>query len=200
MRNPISFAEEILAELPEHIRSLPILAGGSLRSVFDGTEPKDFDLFFRNHEDFKLTKAALEDAGWELVETIGGSFVYLSPSNHLFNLVGFLFGTPAETISRFDFRCCALAVSTDADTGTLCFISDEGAIEDAESKRLTLRWNNGDERTMRRLEHYFDDYGYTAPLPEPEGSDPGDTRCSIGTREAVLRELIRTAPTGQGGY
>jgi hypothetical protein len=82
--------------------------------------------------------------------------------------------------------------------GSLFYSASPGAELDAEDRILVLRCSNGDERTLQRIQHYISDYGYTVVGPNSE--EAGDTLVPIGTQETVLRELIRRAPRGTGGY
>lgn len=198
---PIEFAREVFAELPERIRELPILGGGALRALFDGTEIKDYDLFFRNHDEYLITARALEEEGWEFLGFSGGSVgasEWQSPSGRMFNLVDFYWGTPLDHAERFDFRCCAMVAFIVG--GEVSYFADVNAEDDATSRLLVLRWNNGDERTIKRIQHYVNDYGYTLVDAEVGAAEPGDTYVPIGTHETVLRELVRRVPRGTGGY
>lgn len=189
------YVRAILEELPEHIRERVIIAGGCLRAFYDGTTVKDYDLFFRSVQDYLAADRALADlahssdsAAWiENFDVAAATAEFISPTGKRFNLVGFAFGEVEEQLSRFDFLCCAMAAWQEPN-GMVCFVPVEGSIEDATAKRLTVRVSNGDERTLRRIARYENDYGYAVDL--------GDTAVPLGTREAVLRQFVASRPRG----
>ena len=187
-----------LDELPESVRRAAILAGGALRAVYDGSKVKDFDLFFRTKEDYEAAISALaalvkhdadfepEPGSWRIGEHLGsyGTANFISPTGRLFNLIGFVFGEPLEHLALFDFLCCRMAVFQS--NGRPVFHAEHGAVEDASARRLTVLSNNGTERTIKRIEHYMEDYGYK--LVDPEDSPA----------EYVRR--IPLSPRGGNGY
>lgn len=173
--------------LPQSVRDTAILAGGALRAIYDKTEVKDYDLFFRTRDDYNEAIAVLQDlTGWRLldIQGSGNTVVFRSIDGHLFNLIGFVFGSPTDHLKLFDFRCCRMALY--AEGGTLRFIAEPLACFDAEMKWITVLSNNGEERTLRRIEHYTTDYGYRIP---PHYTSP---------KEYVKR--IPVAPRGGNGY
>lgn len=193
-----SSIREALDELPESVRKAAILAGGALRAVYDGSKVKDYDLFFRTKEDYEAAISALAalvkyDAdfvlapgSWQIGERLGsyGTANFISPSGRLFNLIGFVFGEPREHLQLFDFLCCRMAVFFL--DGHLVFHAEPGALPDAMSRRLRVMSNNGVDRTIKRIEHYMEDYGYK--LVDPEDSPA----------EYVRR--IPLSPRGGNGY
>lgn len=195
---PSSSILAALDELPESIRRTAILAGGALRAVYDGSQVKDYDLFFRTAEDYGAAVAALVGlvkydhnfvkvpGSWEIGEHLGsyGTANFISPSGRLFNLIGFVFGEPLEHLALFDFLCCRMAVFQS--NGCPVFHAEHGAVEDASARRITVLSNNGTERTIKRIEHYMEDYGYK--LVDPEDSPA----------EYVRR--IPLTPRGGNGY
>lgn len=189
------YAYSILAQLPYAAACRAILAGGALRAYFDKTEVKDYDLFFRSEGDFNNSLDAFRaDTGFSYQGEAGRTFEFVSlKTGRRFNLIGFAFGTPQETIARFDFRCCAIAAWLDGDR-LVRSIVDEGAQEDATARRLVIRNNNGVERTVRRARHYADDYGYTLdelwdrPKPAPV------------LYEEIVRRRCQQLPASTGGY
>lgn len=184
--------------LPQSVRDTAILAGGALRAIYDKTEVKDYDLFFRTREDYEAAIMVLSGLvkmddnfeytadSWRIGEHLGsyGTANFISPDGRLFNLIGFVFGSPTDHLKLFDFRCCRMALY--AEGGTLRFMAEPLACFDAEMKWITVLSNNGEERTLRRIEHYTKDYGYRIP---PHYTSP---------KEYVKR--IPVAPRGGGGY
>ncbi|WP_251274144.1 hypothetical protein, partial [Enterobacter hormaechei] len=84
------------------------------------------------------------------------------------SLIGFEFGTPHEHCARFDLRCCAHVAIYEPSTDEVVVVSLEGAVADASKKLLFVLNNNGTERTIRRITHYVEDYGYTLHPDQPE--------------------------------
>ena len=206
------FAWDVLRELPRGVRILPILGGGAIRSFLDGTQVRDYDLFFRSKEAYIATVVELQHAEWVERLSPAGARVFTNPeTGHEFNLIGFFFGSPAEHVARFDFRCCAVAAYWEG--GLVREVSIPGAIEDARAKVLTVLNNNGTERTLKRIAKYVGLYGYT--LGEIkfslEGVDvvedrfPNDEQAEIvaalGPKHAIrrIRSRLRYCPRPIGG-
>lgn len=207
---PAGYAESILRKLPASVQTLPILGGGALRAYFDGTPVKDYDLFFRSHEDFAAVEAAFRnDFGFFPSASNNGALTFYDRDGNEWNLIGFAFGDETEHFNRFDFRCCAM-VAWLTPEGTACFASDTYAIQDAETKALYVRNNNGTERTLRRIARYVEVYGYAlvgvneTEVEEHdhlESEEYPDTLVPIGTFEAVqrIRRQLRRCPRPAGG-
>lgn len=179
--------------LPASVRATAILAGGALRAIFDRTDVKDYDLFFRNREDYEDALSTLlglvdytDASGWRIEGELGsyGTAMLISPAGLQFNLIGFVFAEREEHLKLFDFRCCRIMLYQVG--GVVYRHAEPGAIEDAIEKRLVVLSNNGEERTIRRIEHYINDYGYRLPDEEADA------------RSYVAR--IPLAPRGGCGY
>ncbi len=184
---PSSSILAALDELPESIRRTAILAGGALRAEYDGSNVKDYDLFFRSRKEYEAALDALHNAeGWLNEDQYGsyGTAVFSSPTGRQFNLIGFVFGEPEEHLKLFDFLCCRIAVFFC--DGRLVYHAEPGAVSDAMSRCLRVMSNNGVDRTIKRIEHYMEDYGYK--LVDPEDSPA----------EYVRR--IPLSPRGGNGY
>ena len=184
----------VFAALPRFAAEVSILAGGSLRAYYDGTEVKDYDLFFRDRHDYRTAYTAMEIAGFEFLGTRGGSETWLSPCGKEFNLVSLAFGSPEEHVSRFDFRCCQMAAWIEVNSvgaPMTQVIKAQRAVYDCRKKRLRLVNNNGTERTAKRIEHYEADYGYALS---------GLRRCPVN-RPARIRRYVASRPVSRrGGY
>jgi hypothetical protein len=210
-------AVDMLKSLPWWIRDNAILAGGALRAAFDGTEVKDYDLFFRSEEHFQFAVRILQQHMlYAEGADAGRTKLFVCVENgYQINLVGFAFGTPEETMARFDFRCCRMALYVDNLMPT--FSAEPGAVEDAQTKTLNVLICNGEDRTVRRIEHYENDYGYTVVVPEvpSDDFDIDDPLADIDDpryvpaaqppvpkpdREVRVRRYIRTLPQHSGGY
>lgn len=214
--SPAEYAQDILSRLPQPARGIAILGGGALRAFFDGTAVNDYDLFFRSDQDYLDARGALVAAGWSRELSVEGRQArFLAPDGSEWNLVGFDFGTPQWHVGRFDFRCCALVAWMEGDTAR--FHADDWAIDDCHDRVITVRNNNGTERTLKRIAHYMADYGYTLghiTQDEPEQlelfqedadecvPELPDTLLPIGTAEHVarVRRQLSRCPSRGGGY
>ncbi|MDO4708270.1 MAG: hypothetical protein Q4B94_00335 [Pseudomonadota bacterium] len=165
MQQTTKHIERHLQHLARLIPRRAILAGGALRAAFDGTTPGDIDFFFRHRWDYRYACLSF----WLL--SLFGLYAPLSAPNgtrrfrnkvtgEIINLVGFVFGTPNAHMERFDFRCCKMAMTFSRRSG-LTFYALPGAINDALNKHLVVVNNNGTRRTVKRIQRYIRDYGYT---------------------------------------
>lgn len=166
-------ARSLFDVLPVQVRHLVVLGGGSLRAFYDGTAIKDLDCFFKSCADFYRASFELSaEPGWVSEDAPNGIKNFRSPCGKLVSLIGFEFGTPDEHCARFDLRCCAhVAVCLGEQ---VIVVSDPEAIADASAKLVFILNNNGTERTIRRITHYVEDYGYTLHPDQPEQDDAED--------------------------
>ena len=193
-----------LSTLPPLVREDAILAGGALRALFDGTKIKDYDIFFRSEEAYASANilmsqspdfVQLPDAGrttqWQHKTT-----------KDVINLIGFAFGTPEETIGRFDMRCCHMALYFRGDTPV--FLCRPEAEQDCYAKRLVVLTNNGTERTLRRIDHYVEDYGYKLDLSVVDHLQPEEDIVpppSNAPKPCPAQRYVSRLPTcSTGGY
>lgn len=204
-----AYAKALLMLLPTAVRGDVILAGGALRCFFDKTEQADVDLFFRSDEDFlRCLEVMHAHPGFRYDGCKGRSEVFIRVVDGIeFNLIGFAFGSPQETIERFDFRCCRMAAWMNGNGG-LEFVSDPHAVSDAVIKALIVMVNNGTERTLRRIDHYVLDYGYKLDLDvvdhltEEADADVLDDlgQVSVVSATPKQRYIARLPRCGNGGY
>jgi len=173
-------AHTLYNHFPFVLRPFIILGGGCLRAYHDGTAIKDIDCFFRNKGDYEDTRVELGRSRDYVLRKDGGRFceyTYL-PDGMVINLVGFEFGSPREHLERFDFRCCQFVAWWTAQ-GDLHVDYNLDAPNDAQDKLLYIVNNNGTERTLRRIRHYVEDYGYTLhPDQDVEQADAFEDRFS----------------------
>lgn len=217
--NLMQHAVSLFALLPEAIRPEVILGGGCLRAHFDGTEIKDIDCFFRSREDFLKVADILDDEpGWERADSPNGVINFTAPSGHLVSLIGFEFGDALDHADRFDFRCCAHVAAYVSPT-LVAVLSLPGAEDDARGRLLYVLNNNGTERTVRRIQHYVEDYGYALHPdqevePEqgdlfeddgidghmPQGVRPEPARLPEPEYIVAARRRVRSLPVTTHGY
>jgi len=155
------YAQAFYYSLPRQVRHFVMIGGGCLRAYCDETPVKDIDCFFRCREDYNFTKGAMEQDSDFVSLNACERFCEFKhvPAGGVFNLVGFVFGSPREHLDRFDFRCSQFIAWYDQ-RGELQTDCAQGAYLDALNKHLYIQNNNGTERTLRRIRHYIEDYGY----------------------------------------
>jgi hypothetical protein len=153
-------AMRLIALLPDAVVSRAILGGGAIRSGYDDTPIRDYDLFFRSDEDFNAALAEMESlVNWSRIEapqcprtpsfTCGRVTV---------NLVGFRFrSTVRETAEAFDFRCCGHAISL-ADLDDYYQVPD--ADYDAQARILNFLNLQKPQRVLKRAVRYINAYDY----------------------------------------
>jgi len=154
-------AQNLYSQFPWGWRSAIILGGDCLRAYYDCTSIKDIDCFFRCKEDYEAIKDAMDEHDNYVLRKDNKRFceyTYL-PDGTVINLIGFVFGSPREHLDRFDFRCSQLIAWIDEE-GVMRVEFAPGAYQDALHKYLYIQNNNGTERTLRRIRHYIEDYGY----------------------------------------
>jgi len=146
--------------LPEGVRECAILGGGCMRSYYDDTPVKDIDCFFRDRDDYLACIVDFERSPrWRIHKDCERYCEFIDVKGRIVTLIGFVFGSPEEHLGRFDFRCCRFVAWYDA-IYRLKIDFASGAVTDASKKLLYIQNNNGTERTLRRIRHYVEDYGY----------------------------------------
>lgn len=208
------YAKALFALLPSFTRSAAMIGGGALRAYYDKTEVADVDLFFRTNADYERALAEMHEhpafrfTGWK-----GRTAVFKRGDGLEYNLIGFMWDDAQGTLARFDFRCCRM-VAWIANDGSLEFLAEPGAINDAVTKTLIVLLNNGTERTIKRVLHYQNDYGYVLDMTADEHLEPAEPeQLELFTEElladAVRAESIPSAaicrylsrvPRARGGY
>jgi hypothetical protein len=163
------FVRKVTSTVPHFVGSSAIIAGGCLRTFFDGTSIKDIDLFFPCYGIYVVAKKEMEDSpDWELVDGLDSeasskypSYRYkVDPTFPVVNLIGFRFGgTIKEVVSTFDIRCCAMGASVQPDD-TVLFDQVPGATADAAQRLITIINPQPWVRTKKRVTKYRDEYGY----------------------------------------
>lgn len=193
MTNTITaHAGAILGVLPAFARSNAILAGGALRAYFDKTPIKDCDLFFRTHEDFLDVCAELsEHPLFTEVDCPNGTRTFHHLNGHIFNLIGFHFATPVDHVQAFDFRCCQMAAWFDS-RDAIQFHAEPEAIFDAEAKVITVMNNNGEDRTVSRVERYIDGYGYKLHDGDEVVAEELAEEMPVGSPRLALNRIMRS--------
>ncbi|NIJ81168.1 hypothetical protein [Xanthomonas cannabis] len=193
-----AYIKAIFLDMPAAARIVSILGGGALRSFYDGTPAKDYDLFFRSYQDYLIAFAAFSQQGnryKELAAPNGTSQFHDLSTGRLFNLVGFHFDTPQGHRDAFDFRCCMFVAWLEFDLPTAS--AHPNAAADAEAKRLVVMNNNGDERTYARM-HRYRDYGYRLELGFDEALSEQTDDVPLPSFERV-KQLLKSHPKAARG-
>lgn len=140
----ITAGYDIYCQLPEEITSLwtehfpgAFLAGGAIRSYFDGTEVNDYDFYFFNKEDIYRIVDKLK---WHLpkVETKDENSSYLvadveTPEERRIQFIHAVHNSIESTITNFDITAVRMALDSSG-----CLYTCPGAIDDAKSKLLKI--------------------------------------------------------------
>lgn len=88
-------------------------AGGVLRDVVAGAPRKDVDLFFETKTDLADARGELLAKGWIETQESGAAYQLRGPDGLVFDLVRRQRMSPMETVMRFDFVSCCVAVSNE---------------------------------------------------------------------------------------
>ncbi|WP_266156758.1 hypothetical protein [Dyella silvatica] len=176
------YALNIFRKAPAGIDVLAYLGGGCLRSFYDGTPVKDYDLFFASYHDW-LFACQWFRADTSFVETtLEGEQTYPSfqrEGEPPFNLIGFRFHKGAEALcNSFDFTCVAL-VAEIVEPDVVTVTQHPLAPYHASHKLLSFQNLQHIDRVERRKARYMG-YGYKE-TPEFTASLP---KCAAIPREA----------------
>lgn len=158
------YVREIIDRLPAEVRPLAVLGGGALRSFFDSTPVKDYDIFFRTHEDYLTACAAMLAAGYgESEDSIRNAPSYVvRPGVPPYNFIGFRHESPRALAESFDFTCCCMVAYLDADRPNegITFIAVENARLHANGKELHINRVRPTKRLLKRTARYVEKYSY----------------------------------------
>lgn len=135
------------------------IAGGLIRSLYDGTTPGDIDYFFGDRETFQDAKYLLDHLAdkFEVLENKSsyGSKYRCRKSGVIVNLVNKKYGRSGNAIcSDFDFTACAMAYDGEE------FYTAQSATLDAGGKILRPHSKSEIRNLPYRVQKYLDK-GYT---------------------------------------
>jgi hypothetical protein len=159
---PKEYALSIFNLLPPGVDALAFIGGGCFRSLFDGTEVKDIDLFFASYTDYLL---ALQFFSWEprfseLKSDVSGARIFSDGVNPPFNLVGFRFHkTLGDLVADFDLTCVTCGAEM-VEPGVVEVIEGPDFVCDASHKYLRFNKVQNHDRAVKRIARY-ESYGYT---------------------------------------
>lgn len=113
----VDIVKRYLGPVQQFLSEDVVLAGGSLRKLFDLREKiEDYDLFFIcNAANFKtlvsITKRKLIDAGYVLIFECENQelFTYISGNNKIQLIAKQPYSSVGELLESFDFTCCCMA-------------------------------------------------------------------------------------------
>lgn len=82
-----------------------MIAGGCFKNLFNGQNPKDYDIFFLNQEAFNDAIQNYEhDEKWEKVYSNDKAVSFKNVTNNVrIELIQYIYGTPGFILSNFDF-------------------------------------------------------------------------------------------------
>jgi len=152
------------------------LAGGCIRDYFMGVKPIDYDVYFPNENEFNKAKSYLNSVNakidWE--SDNGIKFYY---NGIVLDLVKIFSNNPEDTISRFDYTVCMLAV----DHNTLYF--GENTLKDLEDRKLVINTITNPKSSLKRALKYYNKgftmsaleasklYDVIKDMPKQDGED-----------------------------
>lgn len=97
----VKFLEDVFSEVPD---LQFYLMGGSIQDLLNGEEPSDFDIYFKNQNDYFTAKNLLDEFGNNILETnLAVTYQY---GNECIQLIKKSFGTAEEIMNGFDLCCC----------------------------------------------------------------------------------------------
>ena len=128
------------------------LAGGAIRSEFDGTKIDDYDLFFDSKARFSEMDAYLLSLGHaEKFRCPQGNLVTYDVTGNKVQLIGKLYNSSAaEIIQSFDFTASQLARD-----GSGQLFTGNGSMADAVNKILRLNRLTYPVATLKRIGKYM---------------------------------------------
>jgi len=86
------------------------IAGGCFRSIFDGSTPRDIDIFFRSKAEFYHARDIYAGNGWETIYENGNATGFRRKGMLDVDLVSSVCGTPEEILPSFDFTVTKFAM------------------------------------------------------------------------------------------
>jgi hypothetical protein len=110
------------------------IAGGALRSFFDGTDVQDWDIFSTSIENSNEQLNSLLDEGWKVVfQCPENKLTTLKKHDVKLQLIKEMFGNPLDVIDLFDIRAGCLAFD-----GNRLTILNSGVIRDIKNKNIVI--------------------------------------------------------------
>lgn len=133
------------------------LAGGAIRDIYLGLEPKDYDLYFHSFDDsvkvFKFISIGFENPGKNLSRIGCNGF-----SLEIMHFRTFVSGS--DLINSFDFTMCSACMDQDGN-----FFYHHNFIRDLEAKKLVINKMTYPVGTMERIAR-FAARGWTIDKPD----------------------------------
>ena len=86
------------------------IAGGCFRSIFDKGQPKDIDIFFKNHAGWAAAVNAFESNEWKRIYENESATGFYKKGFFRIDLVRSIFGNPEEILQLFDFTVAKFAM------------------------------------------------------------------------------------------
>lgn len=120
------------------------IAGGCFKRLFTGEKVKDYDMFFESYEDYAYALTYMRTSPkWEFAYSSDKveAFRY-KEDGALIELIHYIFGSPEEVISQFDFTITKIAMGrVDQDEAEFWLIMHPKFFEDLFLKRLVIDEN-----------------------------------------------------------
>ncbi len=136
------------------------VAGGCIRDTLAGDPVKDVDIFFTSEKEYRGALRAVLPA---LCRFVNANAVGITlPKLGDVDVCRASFRTPGEMLERFDFVCCAVALTHDGK-----YIRHEAFERDVAERKLTVNdpANATHERAMRLVTRGWGDIEQATALP-----------------------------------
>jgi hypothetical protein len=89
------------------------IAGGCFRSIFEGSFPKDVDIFFYTPADFMNTRSIYIDKKWKIIYENENAVGFYKKGFCRIDLVRSIFGSEDYVLSNFDFTIAKFAMNSE---------------------------------------------------------------------------------------
>jgi len=105
----------LLKKLPELFLTIlkdtnAFVAGGAIASIFSNNKINDYDIYFRNANDYSIAVSSFKSqvglAQCEVVCTTPNAVTFKTKNKCTIQLISFSFGSPSGIFDKFDFTCC----------------------------------------------------------------------------------------------
>lgn len=153
---------ETLVELNKRLSGMATIAGGCFRSLIEGNEPKDIDIFLYKKDFADGVRDAIKlFTGLDEVETTYsweyGKYTIIKP---YVNNGRNLYGSPITIVSQFDIDVTKLWMDLFGNVATVEPYTVEQLTENIQNRQCEIILFNGHEnRTVKRINKYIG-YGY----------------------------------------
>jgi len=172
--------DKLLLDINKSIDGEGFICGGALRNYFEGTKPRDIDIFMKTDDENLFDKLceklfkefSIQDIDWKALQgnlnNLGNyySYEFFTKNNIIISIIKpqilygrKCYGDITTLVDEIDFNVCRLGLNKD--NTIYCPEPIEETIQHIKNKSLKIMTKRPEERnrTIRRLEKY-QTYGY----------------------------------------